>query len=277
MAHQMLQWTYLWSADYDEAMAHADAALRAFAEDFDPLHATWARSASTWTSAQWGAWTTAIAEGETSLRLGEEHANNSLIAFSAMVLCITYTGQGQLNQALAYGDLALQKAPTPGEALWATIALGHAWARTGRAEQAAETLAAIAPVCEAAQVVFVWLWTLTILGEAYWRAGRPDEARQTLELAVEEADRRQFRFLLGSALRLLGEVTRRDGHLKRSIDLLSEIGAENELALALAGQGRLCHDRGEVEEARRFLTQAMGIFERLGTVVDAELALIAEA
>jgi hypothetical protein len=44
------------------------------------------------------------------------------------------------------------------------------------------------------------------------------------------------------------------------------IGAENELALALAGYGRLLRQLGDVAKARELLTQANEIFERLGTM-----------
>ena len=45
----------------------------------------------------------------------------------------------------------------------------------------------------------------------------------------------------------------------------SEIKAENELALAYAGFGRLQKKQGEIARARHYLTKALEIFERLGT------------
>jgi hypothetical protein len=50
--------------------------------------------------------------------------------------------------------------------------------------------------------------------------------------------------------------------------VLGEIGAENELALAKAGYGRLCRDRGDLDHARAYLTEALAIFERLGTQLE---------
>jgi tetratricopeptide (TPR) repeat protein len=192
-----------------------------------------------------------------------------------MMLCMAYTAQGQIDRAVEYGELARQKAPTPAEALWATINLAPAWSRAGRPEEAAETLAALAPVCEASQFLYLRLWNEMNLGEAYWRAGRLDEARQRLQAAADVAEQRGFPFIHGRARRLLGEVTRAGTLFKQSMAVLSEIGAENELALAWAGYGRLCHDRGDTDEAHRYLVQAMDTFERLGTVIDPELALVA--
>jgi hypothetical protein len=47
---------------------------------------------------------------------------------------------------------------------------------------------------------------------------------------------------------------------------LRAIGAENDLALALAGYGRLRRRLGDVVKAREVLTEATEIFERLGTM-----------
>jgi hypothetical protein len=53
---------------------------------------------------------------------------------------------------------------------------------------------------------------------------------------------------------------------ERSIEVLRDIGAENELGLSLAGYGRLRRRLGDVRKAHAFLTQAYEIFERLGTL-----------
>ena len=53
---------------------------------------------------------------------------------------------------------------------------------------------------------------------------------------------------------------------ERSIEELRAMGAENELALALAGYGRMRRQLGDVVKARELLTEAKEIFERLGTM-----------
>ena len=47
-----------------------------------------------------------------------------------------------------------------------------------------------------------------------------------------------------------------------------EIKAENELALAYLGMDRYHKQQGSVEEAREYLTKALEIFERLGTLIE---------
>ena len=115
------------------------------------------------------------------------------------------------------------------------------------------------------------------LGEAYWLAGEYDNARHTLEGLLEPAEQCGMQFLLASAHRLLGEVAlatnpaQREAplaapHFERSMALLQQIGAENELALAYAGYGRLHQQHGDLAQARTYLTRALAIFERLGTL-----------
>jgi tetratricopeptide (TPR) repeat protein len=57
-------------------------------------------------------------------------------------------------------------------------------------------------------------------------------------------------------------------HFEKSIAVLQEIKAENELALAYAGYGRFHKKQGEVAQAREYLTKALETFERLGTLIE---------
>ena len=118
---------------------------------------------------------------------------------------------------------------------------------------------------------------MLFLGEAYWLAGESDHARQTLEELLELANRCGTKFYLGSAHRLLGELALTTNpaqlgaplaapHFEHSITILHQIHAENELALAYAGYGRLHQQHGHVTPARDYLTRALAIFERLGTL-----------
>ena len=82
------------------------------------------------------------------------------------------------------------------------------------------------------------------------------------------------KYSLGWAHRLLGEVALKtnpdDGnaHFDNAISISRAIKAENKLALAYSGMGRLHKHQGKLEEAREYLTQALEIFERLGTLIE---------
>jgi tetratricopeptide (TPR) repeat protein len=128
---------------------------------------------------------------------------------------------------------------------------------------------------------FVWGENLNTLwlGEAYWLAGEYNSARQTLEGILEPAERHGMWLILASAHRFLGEIAlatnpaQREAplaapHFERSTAILQQIGAENELALAYAGYGRLHQQQGNRAQARAYLTRALAIFERLGTLCE---------
>ena len=59
---------------------------------------------------------------------------------------------------------------------------------------------------------------------------------------------------------------------EKSIAIFQEVKAENELALAYAGYGRLHRQKGQIAQAREYLTKALKIFERLGTISESEKA-----
>jgi hypothetical protein len=82
------------------------------------------------------------------------------------------------------------------------------------------------------------------------------------------------KYYIGFAHRLLGELalkikpTSASLHFERSIVVLIEIKAENELALAYAGYGRICMQKGQIAKDRPYPTKALEIFERLGTLIE---------
>jgi tetratricopeptide (TPR) repeat protein len=112
------------------------------------------------------------------------------------------------------------------------------------------------------------------LAEGYWLAGEYDKARQTAEELLKIAEPCGARYEIGYAHLLLGEMSletnpaQAAAHFDKSISLLQEIKAENALALACAGYGRLHKQQGDTGQAREYLTQALAIFERLGTLLE---------
>ena len=170
-----------------------------------------------------------------------------------------------MKAGLESAEIATARAPTPAEESWAQSHLGWAWCRTGQADRAVEVLATLSSLFSQGHLVIGEVWNASYLGEAYWRAGRPAEAEETLRALVGRARQARMPFYAGAAHRLLGEITGDAGHFEQSIAVLAEIGAENELALAYAGYGRLLSGGDDPDEARRYLTLALEIFDRLGT------------
>jgi tetratricopeptide (TPR) repeat protein len=88
-----------------------------------------------------------------------------------------------------------------------------------------------------------------------------------------------MKWYLGMAQRILGQIALETNpaqvegplaasYFERSIAFAQEIKAENELALAYAGYGRLHKQRSDIARAREYLTKALEIFERLGTLIE---------
>jgi tetratricopeptide (TPR) repeat protein len=111
-------------------------------------------------------------------------------------------------------------------------------------------------------------------GEGYWLAGEFEKAEQMLEKALNLAELSKMSYEIAWSHRLLGEIAlgtspaRATPHFEQSIGMLQEIKAENELALAYAGYGRLHRQQGQFAQAREYLTKALEVFERLGTLVE---------
>ena len=199
-----------------------------------------------------------------------------MIAFAALTLSMAYTAKGDLVRAVEYGELAVQKARTPANKAWAQGPLAWAWCRAGEPRRGVELLAQVVSIQRAARYIWGEVFAL-FLGEGYWLAGEYDQATRTFEELLEIAGRCGMQFLLGSAHRFLGEIALTTNpaqveeplatpHFEQSIAILQQIHAENELALAYAGYGRLHQRQGNMSQAREYLTRALEIFERLGTL-----------
>ncbi len=278
-AYCILEWVHFSLGNFAEVDGWKEKALRAFERDYDPLYYMWARTGSAFAYVYQGSWSDAVEECKEALRAGQEHDDPGLICFSHFVLCYAYTGEGRYEEAQSNGELAVQKAPTLAETAWSKLVLAGAWCRTGQAERAIETLEALGPLYDATQMALGQIYNACYLGEAYCRTGRLKEASETLERAIEHAERIRFPFYLGAALRLRAEVARKvdftgpgrlraSGYFEQAIGVLSEIGAENELALAQAGYARLCGESGDRDKARQYYLTALETLERLGSLAE---------
>ena len=193
-----------------------------------------------------------------------------------------YLHKGDLARALEYVELGVEKAPTPGDRMMARATLACALCRAGNPRECTEILTQeVIPKFQAGRFVSMEMFFKLFLGEGYWLVGEYDKATQTLEECLEIAERCGMKYFMGSAHRLLGEMGLTTGptqpeeslaasHFEKSIAVLREIQAENELALAYAGYGRLHKQQGDVTPARAYLIQALEIFERLGTLGEPE-------
>jgi tetratricopeptide (TPR) repeat protein len=229
-----------------------------------------------------------VKEAEKALKVAEESLNNSLVVFAAWTLSMAYTLKGDLGRGVEYGELALQKAVTPADKAWAHRGLGWALCRAGDANRGVELLDAALAIVQPSRHMPTEIPTTCIMGAAYCLAGEDEKAREALEEGLEIANRCGARYYAGFAQRLLGEMDLKTNpaqaeiHFERSIAVLQEIKAENELALAYVSYGRLHKQQKQIAQAKEYLMKALKIFERLGTLLEPnkvreELAELPEA
>jgi len=273
-AYTWLEWSHLMRGDFYRVLALKKDLLRTMEQRFNLRWYVWGLCGASRACSYLGRWDEAVEEAEKALKVAEESSDDSLVTFAAWNLSMAYTWKGDLGRAVEYGEQALQKAVRPADKAWAGRGLGWALCRAGEANRGIELLVAALAIVRSSCHMPTEIATTCILGAAYWLAGEDDKARETLEEVLEIAERCGARYYAGFAQRLLGEIALKTNpaqaasHFEKSIAVLQEIKAENELALAYAGYGRLQKQQGKIGQAREYLTKALEIFERLGSLIE---------
>jgi tetratricopeptide (TPR) repeat protein len=286
-AYAELAWNHIYRGNYDRVFNFKELALHKMEQRFNLRWYIRALVAASRACTHLGRWDEAVELGQKALSIAEEYSNNGLISFAAWNLSIANNWKGDLGRGIEYGELAVKEAQTPYNKAFGQRGLAWAWCRAGETSKGIELLAALLPIFRGRFMPSEIPHTC-YLGEGYWLAGEDDKARQTLEKVLEITDRCEARYYSGFAQRLLGEIalktnpTQAASHFEKSIAIFREIKAENELALAYAGYSRLQKKQGEIVQAREYLTKALEIFKRLGTLIEPdrireELAGLAEA
>jgi tetratricopeptide (TPR) repeat protein len=269
-----LGWSHVDRGDFEQVIALKEDVLHKIEERFNLRWYVRLLCVVSRAYSYLGRWDQAVEEAQKALKVAEQSTDNSLIIFAAWTLSMAYTWRGDLGRGVEYGELALQKAVTPADKAWTGRGLGWALCRAGETNRGIELLGAAVEIVRASGHMPSKIPTSCILGAGYSLVGKDDKARQTLEECLEMADRCGARYYLGWAQRLLGEIALKTNpakattHFEKSIAVLGEIKAENELALAYAGYGRLHKQQGEIARAREYLTKVLEIFERLGTLIE---------
>jgi len=275
-AYQLLGWNYQYSGDYDRVLALKENLLHTMERRFNLRWYVMGLCVASRACLCLGRWGQAVEEAQNALKVAEEFSDNSLIALMVLTLSMAHTWKGDLARGVEYGELAYQKAPTPGDKAFAQRALGWALCRTGGTSRGIELMSAALKTFRDGNWMPGIIPTMCTLGGAHWFAGEDDKARKTLQDALQIANRCGARYYVGWSDRFLGEIELKSKpdqsatHFERSIAILLEIKAENELALAYAGYGRLHKQQGQIAKAREYLMKALEIFERLGTLIEPE-------
>jgi tetratricopeptide (TPR) repeat protein len=280
-AHHYMQmmWDHLCTGDFHAAVSLAPDARRCLERGFNLRWYVYALGGESWANAWLGRWERAVEVGEEALALCRQFSDNGTICFAGWILAAVHAARGAVGEALEVAQMAVDKGPTPGDKAWAQCVLGWAWARRGRADSAVDALAPVVSMSRAACFFGVPFFDLYLV-DSYRMAGRYEDALREAEEVVQIAQRCGMQFIVAAIYRQRAEIGLATGtpadavaaDFARAIELLGNLGAENELALACLGLARLQKEQGSAREAARHMARAVEIFERLGTVGELDRA-----
>jgi len=262
--------------NYEEVFYLKKEVLRMMAEHFDPFTYNRCFIFTSIAYTMLGRWDEALEEGQNALNSAKKYSDDGHISWAAWAISMAYMSKGEIDRAIEYGEMAVKKAPSPGYKAWAETMLARTWCRAGEHSKGIKILEAYLQIFKAGRFVIGGIYSSYYLAEAYWLAGEYHKAEQKAIEALQIAERCGARFYAGENDLLLGEIALKTNsakastHFEQSVTIFKEIQAENELAKAYAGLGRLYKKQGDMTQSREYLTKALEIFERLATLLEPE-------
>jgi class 3 adenylate cyclase/tetratricopeptide (TPR) repeat protein len=205
-AYNMLQWSYMLKGEFDLALTFKEDVLRMMEQRFNLRWYVWSFCAAVWTYTSFGRWSEAVEEGKQALKKAEEFSDNSLISFASWHISYVNAVKGDLSQALKYAELAVQKAPTFGDKVWAQALIAWVWCRTGEPHRGLEALANAVSTLKAARMRWSTVSYSVCLSEGYFLAGEYEKATQTIKEVLELAEHSGMKWYIGVAHSLLGQM-----------------------------------------------------------------------
>jgi tetratricopeptide (TPR) repeat protein len=278
-AYTWLAWSLLYKGDFERLFTTGANLLRMMDRKFNLHWYAWGVCAISRANTCLGRWDEAIEDALKVIKLAESYSDNSMICCAGRELSFAYTSKGDLPKAIEYGELISQKAMTPADKAYAQRSLGWSLCRAGRTKEGIDLMVEALPLFQAGKWLPGIIPMACTLGEAYLLAGDHENARRMLEEGIETLELCGTQFYLGCAHRLLGEVSLKEdvhlaaSHLEKSMEILQEIKAENELAFAYACYGRLHKSEGRSKQAIEYMTKALEIFERIDTLIEPDKIL----
>jgi class 3 adenylate cyclase len=139
-AYNMLQWCHAPKGDFNLVIAYKEDVLRMMEQRFNLRWYVWSFCSAVWAYASLSRWDEAVENGKEALRMAEEYSDLSLISFATFHIALAFHFKGDFDQALKYAELAVDKAPTHADKVWAQAMLGWVWCRSGKPHQGLEAL-----------------------------------------------------------------------------------------------------------------------------------------
>ena len=283
-AHAILAWTHLQLGDLGKVRPECERALEKLDESFHPVWYSFTRCAALLADAWEGRFEAAAYEAGEATRVGTARSDPAIISFNRGFLAYAYLQQRDWARALDEAQVSIEVAPTVYFRVFPQTFLAAALCQMGDAEQGFAILDAIEPLVRSSEHWAAWMVVAVTRAEASLLSGDIDRAAAALPELAERAKRSRGAIWIAQTQRLLAEcallndVGDAASPVARAIEISRATGMENELALALAVDGRRLRKLGDAASARARFEEALTIFDRLGTLVEpdrvrAELAV----
>ena len=269
-AFNFLQWSNLCKGDFEQVFILKKEALGTTEQQFNLRVYVYAFVTAAWACTSLERWDGAIENGKEALNKAMEFSDNSLISFAACVICQAYCLKGELDRAIEYGELAVQKAPTPADKLWAQAFLAMAWCRAGKLRPGIETLAKIVTLHKKGHFLFGEVGYTIMLGEGYFLAGEYDKAIQPLKEGLERAEQSGMKWFIGIAHLSLGQAalnthpTQAIYHFEQSITSYQQIQTDPTLLEFL--RGIILLTKGNLRQGGKVLEDVSNVFLKNGSM-----------
>jgi tetratricopeptide (TPR) repeat protein len=267
--------------DYDRAIIEHARASSWFELQFDGVWWMYTQTGLALAHLMAGRFQDARAALDVAAAYGRKTSDNGTVSFANAFTAWVYLEQRDWQRALDLASVATELAPTVYFRGFAYGFQAAALCHTGAAAQGLPVLRQIAPAVRASGHELAWIIVAWRLALAEREAGNAEAAASVLADVHASASQSGARFFLGGSERCLAELALDAGDVARATELLESAigtlratGSENELALALAARGRARRMLGDEQAAQTDEAAALGIFERLGTVLPSSHSMV---
>jgi pentatricopeptide repeat protein len=220
----------------------------------------------------------AVVRFSEALALRREIGDRQGVVQSLTAVAAAWRDRGDPERAHEVLREALQLAREIGDRLEQAAILtriGEVLIRMARDQEASEQLAQAAELARTFGDRLLQSDASRLLAEVYLQLGDLRAARNEARRALELAEKVGSRPTQALAHRVLGAVTAKGGitdedradadkHFQRAIEILGDVGAEQELLQTYSSYSHVLEERGDVDGAETFAERADEITERLG-------------
>ncbi len=273
-AYWVLQWAHIGTGNFEKSLGIKNKIIPMMGERLSLLLYVMTRAGGVFANMFLGRWEEGAKDGMAALKAAEDFSDNSLIAISAAFLSYLYGRKQDRVKAFKYASLSVDKSETPADNLFSETAMARFWVYFGKPSEGMKFLSRMKGGDPKKNFIINILAHQMILGDVFLRTSEFEKAEETIHGGLKVAEKCGAIHFVGFFWRLLGEFAMNTGrkgaetHFEKSISVFRKIKAENELAMAHAGYGRLKRQQGDLSKAREYLSLALEIFDRLGTLIE---------